>query len=94
VTEMQNQGAADTMPPKRRRFRADRSGGHAPIGRALVDERTAAAYIDMSPRWLRESRSNRRKGCDAPPFVRIGRAIKYRLSDLDEFVARRLQQAG
>lgn len=47
----------------------------------------AAPYIGMSPTWLRQQRS---KGApDQPPFVRIGRSIRYLRDDLDRWLADR-----
>src|SRR3954453_3808799 len=48
----------------------------------------AARYIDMSDSWLRQSRMLDRM--DGPPFLRQGRAIRYRRSDLDRWLERRL----
>src|SRR4051812_24379098 len=48
----------------------------------------AARYIDMSDSWLRQSRMLDRT--DGPPFLRQGRAIRYRRSDLDRWLERRL----
>jgi hypothetical protein len=54
----------------------------------LVDERTAAAMIDLTPRFLQE---RRRRG-NGPPFVRISaRCIRYRPQDLEEWAAHRLR---
>src|SRR4051794_29361666 len=48
----------------------------------------AALYIDMSDSWLRQSRMAGRT--DGPPFLRQGRAIRYRRCDLDRWLERRL----
>ena len=48
----------------------------------------AARYIDMSDSWLRQSRMLDRT--EGPPFLRQGRAIRYRRSDLDHWLERRL----
>src|SRR3954465_15109145 len=48
----------------------------------------AARYIDMSDSWLRQTRMMGR--IDGPPFLRQGRAIRYRRSDLDRCLERRL----
>src|ERR1051325_2316451 len=47
----------------------------------------AARYIDMSESWLRQSRIGL---SDGPPFLRQGRAIRYRRCDLDRWLERRL----
>src|SRR3954471_7269492 len=48
----------------------------------------AARYIDMSDSWLRQTRMADRT--DGPPFLRQGRAIRYRRCDLDRWLERRL----
>jgi hypothetical protein len=48
----------------------------------------AARYIDMSDSWLRQTRMAGRT--DGPPFLRQGRAIRYRRSDLDRWLEHRL----
>jgi hypothetical protein len=54
----------------------------------LVDERTAATMIDLTPRFLQE----RRRTGDGPPFVRISaRCIRYRPEDLEAWAAERIR---
>ena len=53
---------------------------HLSIGRTLND-REAASYIGMSESWLRQSRVS--GNLDAPPFIKIGRAVRYLRDDLD-----------
>src|SRR3954453_7934084 len=48
----------------------------------------AARYIDMSDFWLRQTRMAGR--IDGPPFLRQGRAIRYRRGDLDCWLEPRL----
>jgi hypothetical protein len=48
-------------------------------------EQTAARYIAMSPAYLRQAR---RKG-NGPAYLRIGRAIRYRIVDLDAWLDQR-----
>jgi hypothetical protein len=48
----------------------------------------AARYIDMFDSWLRQTRMAGRT--DGPPFLRQGRAIRYRRCDLDQWLERRL----
>jgi predicted DNA-binding transcriptional regulator AlpA len=55
---------------------------------AALTERDAATYIGMSPSWLRHARLRRDE--DAPPHVRIGRAVRYRIADLDSYLEIRL----
>jgi hypothetical protein len=56
----------------------------------LVDERTAATMIDLTPRFLQE---RRRRG-DGPPFVQISsRCIRYRPEDLERWAEERLRRS-
>lgn len=58
----------------------------------LLSERDAARYLCVSRSFLANSRwaGSRENGADAPPFIRIGRAgVRYRLSDLREWIAAR-----
>src|SRR4051794_10010273 len=48
----------------------------------------AARYLDMSDSWLRQTRMAGRT--HGPPFVRQGRAIRYRRGDLDRWLEQRL----
>ena len=45
----------------------------------------AAAYLDLKPQTLCVWRGNRN---DGPKFVKLGRLVKYRVSDLDDFLSR------
>ncbi len=46
----------------------------------------AARYIGMSESWLRQSRM--RGNPDAPPYIKIGKAVRYLKSDLDDWLDR------
>jgi hypothetical protein len=59
---------------------------HRPSPSTVVNERDAAPYIGMSVPFLRAARLGRTEG---PAFIRIGRAIRYRVQDLDAFIAAR-----
>ena len=48
-----------------------------------VNERDAAIYIGMSVAFLRKSRMEGH----GPAFLRIARSIRYRIPDLDEWLA-------
>jgi hypothetical protein len=50
---------------------------------ALVDERVAAAFLNLSHRTLQLWRVRR---SDLLPFVRLGSAVRYRVADLRAFV--------
>ncbi len=47
----------------------------------------AAAYIRMSESFLNNARSC--GSIDAPPFVKIGRAVRYLKEDLDQWLESR-----
>ena len=49
---------------------------------SIIRERDASRYISMSVAWLRQGRARGR----GPSFLRINRAIRYRLQDLDEWL--------
>ena len=65
--------------------------------RALT-EIEASQYIGMSRSYLRQSRmdGHRDKRTPAPPFIRIGRSIRYLREDLDNWLNqfRKLDQLG
>ncbi len=65
--------------------------------RALT-ETEASQYIGMSRSYLRQSRmdGHREKRTPAPPFLRIGRSIRYLREDLDNWLNqfRKLDQLG
>ncbi len=52
----------------------------------LLDETEAACILNCTKSALRRWRLERR----GPPFVRLGRLIRYRLSDLEEFIEKNL----
>lgn len=57
------------------------------VKRALSDPE-AAEYIGMSVSFLKQSRSNgnREHRTPAPPFVKVGRAVRYLTDDLDAWL--------
>ena len=61
---------------------------HADVQPEAFNEKNAARYIAMSISFLRQARShgNRLGRTPAPPFVRIGRTIRYRRKDLDAWL--------
>ena len=62
---------------------ASDDGGVTPL---LVCEKTAARLMGVSPAMLVAGRFRKRP---LLPFVRVGsRAIRYRLSDIDDFIDR------
>lgn len=63
--------------------------------RPPINERDAAAYIGMSTSYLRISRMRGATKCtDAPPFIRIGHAVRYLPRDLDVWLESRRQSPG
>jgi hypothetical protein len=54
-----------------------------PDSDALLNEAEAARFLNISPRTLQAWRS---RGF-GPPFVRIGRAIRYRRCDLEQWAS-------
>ncbi len=49
----------------------------------LLTEREAAEYLSISVYWLQKVRSQRRPG---PAVTRVGSAIRYSISALDEYL--------
>jgi hypothetical protein len=63
--------------------------------RPPINERDAAEYIGMSTSYLRVSRMRGATKCtDAPPFIRIGHAVRYLPRDLDAWLESRRQSPG
>ena len=58
-----------------------------PADPIFVDTQEAARRLDLSLSTLEKYRFYR--AADAPPFVRIGRAVRYRVSDLEAWAAAR-----
>ena len=58
----------------------------------LLDESAAADRLSLSPQVLRLWRQKRKQGLVAPvlPFVQLGRLIKYRQVDVDQFLMEQL----
>jgi predicted DNA-binding transcriptional regulator AlpA len=74
------------IPNGRRRRR--RAGDEAANGLAappLLHEADAARYIGMSVAFLRQARVRAR----GPAYFRIGRSVRYRVSDLDAWLSER-----
>ena len=57
----------------------------------LVDERAAAAHLGVSVAFLRADRCRGHVGghTPGPPWYRVGRAVRYDLADLDQWLATR-----
>ena len=54
----------------------------------LLSEKEASQYICMSRSYLRQARmdGNRENRTPAPPFIKIGRAVRYLREDLDAWL--------
>jgi predicted DNA-binding transcriptional regulator AlpA len=63
------------------------SFNHIPV-RAFT-EKEAAAYIAMSRSFLAQSRmeGQRKNRTPAPPYIKIGRSIRYLRDDLDTWLS-------
>lgn len=70
--------AAPSGPPLSRMHHSD----------MLLTTPEAATYLGISPKTLETWRST---GRQAVPYVRVGRLIRYRMRDLDEWMASRSQ---
>lgn len=57
----------------------------------LLDEKQAAAKLDVTPGTLSVWRST---GRYALPFVKVGRNVRYRRNDLDAWLAKRTRPSG
>jgi hypothetical protein len=57
-------------------------------GLRLVDEKTAARYIAMSVHYLRLDRCEGHRGnrTPGPPYLKIGKAVRYDIADLDAWI--------
>ncbi len=60
-----------------------------PIKRRLLTDPEAAAYLGMSISFLRQGRMEGRRAnrSPGPPFIKLGKAIRYDLQDLDAWLA-------
>ncbi len=59
--------------------------------RDLVDDKAAAEILDTTPGTLSVWRST---GRYALPFVKVGRKVRYRISDLEEWIEKRTRSNG
>ena len=56
----------------------------------LLDEHRAAGYLGLCVKTLR----NWRSAGKGPSYIKIGRIVRYRVTDLDEFIEKRLVDTG
>lgn len=59
--------------------------------RRLLDEKAAAAYLSIAPGTLSVWRST---GRHTLPFIKVGRNVRYRVSDLDAWLNKRTRETG
>lgn len=57
----------------------------------LLDNSAAAKFIDVTPGTLNVWRSTGRYGI---PFLKIGSKVRYRVSDLEAWMASRTRESG
>ena len=62
----------------------------------LLTDPDAAKYIGMSVAFLRRSRSEGRRAnhTPGPPFIKIGRAIRYTVADLDAWLEKHRREVA
>ena len=60
-------------------------------GTDLLDDKAAAAILDVSPGTLSVWRSTGRYSL---PFLKIGRKVRYRRADLDAWLVKRVRESG
>lgn len=58
---------------------------------ALLDEQSAASHLGVAPNTLSVWRSTGRYNL---PFVKVGRLVRYRLSDLDAWIQKHARADG
>jgi hypothetical protein len=76
--------------------RHDAVGAPIPdLAPSAIPEDEAARYLSMSRSYLRQSRcyGDRPGRTRAPPWLKIGRCIRYRVSDLDSWLEK-FRQGG
>ena len=61
------------------------------VSKVLLDEKQAAAKLGITPGTLSVWRSTGRYSL---PFVKVGRNVRYRSSDLDRWLVSRTQANG
>jgi predicted DNA-binding transcriptional regulator AlpA len=68
------------------------------VTKRVLTEIETSAYIGMSRSYLRQARmdGNRENRTPAPPFIKIGRSVRYLREDLDSWLDQfhRLEHLG
>jgi hypothetical protein len=57
-------------------------GGTISSKPAYVCEKVLAGYLSMSVQWLRKKRDQG----SGPPYCRLGRSIRYKVSDVHDYL--------
>lgn len=60
-----------------------------PVQRRLLTDPEAATYLGMSISFLRQGRMEGRRAnrSPGPPFIKLGKAIRYDIQDLDAWLS-------
>lgn len=61
-----------------------------PHGAAAVSTRDAAAYVGFTEQWMRSMRTDG----TGPRYLKVGRAVRYRVKDLDAWMEAHLVGGG
>jgi len=63
------------------------------MNKEILTEKEAAIYIGMSRSFLSQDRMNgyRVNRTPGPPFLKLGRSIRYRKQDLDDWLDKHLK---
>lgn len=61
-----------------------------PDGAAAVNTRGAAAYVGFTEQWMRSMRTDG----TGPRYLKVGRAVRYRVADLDAWMEAHLVGGG
>ena len=66
------------------------------IVQRLLNEADACGYLGVSRSFLARSRMDgpRDGRTPGPPFVKLGRAVRYAIEDLDAYIANNRQEPG
>lgn len=68
---------------------ADLIAGGAGDPDELLDTKEVAAWFRVSEQWLETGRSRSRRGGYGPPFVKLGRMVRYKRSRTLAYLAER-----
>jgi len=66
----------------------------ASVPKRAFTEKEASSYTGMSPSFFRQSRMDgiRENRTPGPPFIKIGRAVRYLREDLDTWLKKYRQE--